>query len=73
MSTSKIKQPVTSKMNLFRNSRKKQFLINKPWQTTGRSMEQRREVCFYRGREEIRRGCSEQKSLGGKSEFELIG
>ena len=43
-------------MSLFRNSRELQFRTSKLWQTINRFREQRRGACFYRGKEELRRG-----------------
>lgn len=43
-----------------------QMMTTKLWQTIGKCREERRKPFFYRGEEEVVRGCFEQKFIGGK-------
>ena len=53
-----------------------QFETSQPRQTMGKSREQRRGACFYRGKEEAGKGCLAEFSLArpllGKEKFFLL-
>lgn len=40
--------------------------------TLGKTWDQRRGTLFYREKEEVGRGCSEWKSIGGKQKFRVV-
>ena len=62
----------TSKMNEFRNSRKLQFRTSMLWQKPQASPANKgEERYFIEKKEEVRYGCFEGKSYGGKLEFRV--